>query len=84
MRKLQIPQNLTFGNFDFRVNFKAHRKCKRANLKTGVSRNQSTPKFPKNKHFLPPDTHTYVCVLGGKKCYFSEILACFAFLKHPS
>ena len=22
----------------------------------GVSRKQSTPKFPKNKHFLPPDT----------------------------
>ena len=30
-----------------------------ANLKTDVSRKQSTPKFPKNKHFLPPDTHTY-------------------------
>ena len=23
-----------------------------------------------NEHFLPPDTHTYVCVSGGKKCYF--------------
>ena len=28
-------------------------KGKRANLKTGVSRKQSTPKFAKNKHFLP-------------------------------
>ena len=26
----------------------------------GVSRKQSTPNFPKNEHFLPPDTHTYV------------------------
>ena len=23
--------------------------------------------FPQRYHFLPPDTHTYVCVLGGKK-----------------
>ena len=26
--------------------------------------------FPKNKHFLPPDTHTYMCVSGCKKCLF--------------
>ena len=31
----------------------------------GVSRKQSTPNFPKNEHFLPLDTHTYVS--GGKK-----------------
>ena len=31
-----------------------------ANLKTGVSGKQNTPNFPKNQHFLPPDTHTYV------------------------
>ena len=23
-----------------------------------------------NEQFLPPDTHTYVCVSGGKKCSF--------------
>ena len=28
-------------------------------LKTGVSRKQSTPNFPKKEHFLPLDTHTY-------------------------
>ena len=27
----------------------------KGNLKTGVSRKQRTSKFPKNKHFLPPD-----------------------------
>ena len=27
-------------------------------------------KFPKNWHFLSPDTHTYECVSGGKKCQF--------------
>ena len=26
--------------------------------------------FPKNEHFVLPDTHTLVCVSGGKKCAF--------------
>ena len=30
-----------------------------ANLKTGVSRKQSTPNFPKNEHFLPPYTEKF-------------------------
>ena len=41
---------------------------KRANLKTGVLRKQSTPNF---------DT------LGVRNVRFSENLACFVFLKHP-
>ena len=36
----------------------------------GVSKKQSTPNFPKNEHFLPPNAHAYVCVSGGKKCSF--------------
>ena len=28
------------------------------------------PDFTKNEHFLPPDTHTYVCASGSKKCSF--------------
>ena len=46
-------------------------------------RKQSTPSFLKSKHFLPPDTHSYVCVLGkggGKKCSFFEKFAMFCFL----
>ena len=39
-------------------------------LKTEVTKIQSTPNFPKNERFLPPDTHTYVCVSGGKKRSF--------------
>ena len=31
---------------------------KRANLKMEVTIKQSTPNFPKNKHFLTPDTYT--------------------------
>ena len=51
------------------------------NLKTGVSRKQSTLKFPKNKHFLPPDTHT--CVSGGKKCLFFGNFGVLCFLETP-
>ena len=36
--------------------------------KTDVSKKQSTPNFPKNEYFVLPDTHTYVCVSGDKKC----------------
>ena len=54
-----------------------------ANLKTGVSRKQSTPKFLKNKHFLPPDKHMHVCVSGGKKCLLFENFSVLCFLKTP-
>ena len=54
-----------------------------SNLKTGVSRKQSTTNFPKNKHFLPPDTHTYVCVSGGNKCSFFGKFRVLCFLKTP-
>ena len=45
-------------------------KRQKGESQNGVSRKQSTSKFPKNEHFLLPDTHTYVCVPGGKKCSF--------------
>ena len=51
------------------------------NLKTNVSRKQSSPNFLKNQHFLPPDTHTYVCVLGGKKCSFFGKFGALCFLE---
>ena len=35
-----------------------------------VQEKQNMPNFPKKEHFLPPDTHTYVCVSGGKKPSF--------------
>ena len=55
---------------------------KRTNLKTVVSRKQSTPNFPKNEHFLPPDTHT--CAYQWvRNVHFSEHLACLVFLLPP-
>ena len=51
------------------------------NLKTSVSRKQSTPNFPKSKHFLPPNTHTYVRVSGGKKCLFFGKFGVLCFLE---
>ena len=34
-----------------------------------------TQNFPKNYHFLPPGTHIYQCVSGGKNSSFSEDIA---------
>ena len=33
----------------------------------GMTHLVCTQNIPKKQYFLPPDTHTYVCVLGGKK-----------------
>ena len=49
-----------------------------SNLKTGVSRKQSTPNFPKNEH-LPPDTHTYVF---GVLCFLETPVLRFALLPY--
>ena len=48
-----------------------------------LSRKHSTPSFPKNEHFLLPHTHTYVCVLGGKKCSFYGKFGVLCFLETP-
>ena len=53
---------------------KAYIKGKRANLKTGVLRKQSTPNFPENEYFLPS---------GGKKCLFFGKFGVFCFLETP-
>ena len=48
------------------------------NLKSGVTRKQSTPNFPKNKHFLPTDTHAHACVSEGKNVFFRKFgVLCF-------
>ena len=35
----------------------------RANLKTGLTRKHSMQNFPKDEHFLLPDTHTHKLVV---------------------
>ena len=49
----------------------------------GVLRKQSPPNYPKNEHFLPPDTHTYVRLSGGKKCSFYWKFGMLYFLETP-
>ena len=49
-------------------------QCKSQN---GCFKKQSTPNFPKNEHFLPPDAHT--AHHGVINVCFSENLACFVF-----
>ena len=53
-------------------------KGKRVNLKTMVTRKQSTPDFPKNLHSLPPDTHASICVSGSKTAFGK--FGCYVFL----
>ena len=69
----QVPHGSTSGPLHFLGD-------KRANLKTEVIRKQSTPNFPKNKHFLPPDPHMFVYVLGGKKFLFFGKFGVLCFL----
>ena len=40
-------------------------------------------KISKNKHYLPLDMHTCVCVSGGKKCLFFRIFGILCFLETP-
>ena len=39
--------------------------------------------FSKNEHFLPHDTHTYVCVSGGKNYSFFGKFGVLCFLETP-
>ena len=50
--------------------------------KTEVTRKQSIPNFPKNKQFLPPETPTYVCISGNKKCSFFRKFGELCFLEN--
>ena len=52
--------------------------------KTEVIRKESKPNFPKSKHFLPPDTHTYLCISGVRKCSsFGKfrVFSCYSVLR---
>ena len=45
-----------------------------------VIRKQNKPNVSKNEHFLPPDTHTYLCVLEDKKCLLFKKFGVLCFL----
>ena len=49
----------------------------------GVTRKKITPNFPKNEHFLTPDTHRHVHVTGGKQCSFFGKFGVLCFLVTP-
>ena len=57
-------------------------KAKKANLKTRVTRKQSTSNFPKNEHCFPWYAHARVQYLG-KKCSFFVKYGMFWFLETP-
>ena len=43
-------------------------------------KNKGREIFRKKKHFLPPDTHTHVCIAVGKKCSFFGKFGVLCFL----
>ena len=49
---------------------KEHQNVVKHSNYLGIIHLVSTQNFPKKLYFLPPDTLTYVCVSGGKKCKF--------------
>ena len=57
-----------------------HSIPKSSNAKTGVTRKQRTPNFPKNDYFVPRVTHTCVCLSMGKKCSFLGKFGVLCFL----
>ena len=71
--------SFNLGKYTFR-----RKQGKRANPKTGFSRKQSSQNFPKNEHSLPPDTNSYACVSGIKKCSFCGKFDALFFLETPA
>ena len=41
--------------------------CQSSNVQLGITHLVCMQNFPKDQNFLPPDTHTYLCVSEGKK-----------------
>ena len=60
--------------FHFKYWIKSSVIRRKGKYQNGCFKKQCTTNFPKNEHFLPPDTHTYMCVSAGggrgKKCSF--------------
>ena len=48
-----------------------------------LQESEASPNFPKNEHFLSPDTHMCVCVSEGKKCSFFGKFGALRFLVIP-
>ena len=59
------------------------KKAKGRILKREFQENKARQIFRKNENFLPPDTHMYVCVSGGKKCLFFGKFGVLCFLETP-
>ena len=49
----------------------------------GCFKKAKRAKISEKQTFLTPDTHTYVCVSGGKKCLFFGNFGTLCFLETP-
>ena len=77
MKSVQIP------SFFWSIFGHSGNKSRGGISKRVFQENKARPIFRKNEHFLPPDTHTYVSVLGGKKCSLLGKLVVLWFLETP-
>ena len=58
-------------------------KTEKGQSPNGDNKKTRHAKFSEKQNFLSPDRHKYLCVSRGKKCSFSENLACYIFLLPP-
>ena len=84
--RTKLPHPLFFLN-SILINSSIIRQ--KGEYQTEVTRKQSTPNFPKNKHFLHPDTHMYVRVRNfrffakfGMFWFLVNSISRFAFLSY--
>ena len=66
----------------FETNIFVSNKAK-GRISKRVFQENSTSNFRKNEHFIPRDTHTYVCVSQGKECSFFREFDVLCFLEAP-
>ena len=69
--------------FDQYQRWKSMVITQKTNLRTGVTRKQSTPNFTKNEQILTPHTHTSVSISGDKKWLFFGKFGVLCFLVTP-
>ena len=70
-----LSENLKDKNkWKIPLNFILQRLFATMKIGKGIIHLVSFQNFPKNKHFLFPDTQKYVYVSGGKKCWLFEKL----------
>ena len=76
---MKSPRNVT--NYYTEVKSSVIRQ--KGESQNGSFKKTSRSNFPKTNYFLPPDTLTYVCTSGAKKCSFFGKFDLLCFFETP-